>query len=302
MRRCLLFALLILVGCGSAETAGLRDLNGTQLFVREMGSGEPLVFVHGGPLLDHGYFLPHVAPLADEYRLVLYDQRLSGRSAAEVDSGGVSMEAFVGDIEALRVDLGVESVHLVAHSWGSHLAQRYAIAHPDRVKSLILISPMPASAVLWQQENAYVGQMATDGDVRDRDALMATPAFSRFEPGAIEEMMRISFRPQVQDLAVLDSLNLYFPADYAARSQQMGTLAASLSEFDIHADLAGYTGPVLLIYGEIEPGAGIGGPALVEAFPGAEIRTIQDAGHFSFAEQPVAFLEAVRGFLSAASD
>jgi pimeloyl-ACP methyl ester carboxylesterase len=40
----------------------------------------------------------------------------------------------------------------------------------------------------------------------------------------------------------------------------------------------------------------IGGPALVEALAGAELRMIQDAGHFSFAEQPVVFLEAVRDF------
>lgn len=297
MRLLPLLALVLLLGCGPGETAGLRDLNGTQLFVRAMGAGEPVVFVHGGPLLEHGYFLPHVAPLGEDFRLVFYDQRLSGRSAAVVDSGGVTMEAFVRDIEVLRTDLGVEAVNLIAHSWGSHLAQRYAIAHPDRVKSLIMISPMAASAELWQEENAYVSQMATDRDVADREALMATPAFSRFDPAAIEEMMRISFRPQVQDLAVLDRLELYFPGDYADRSQQLGALGASLSEFDLHADLARYTGPTLLIYGEIEPGAGIGGPALVEALPQAELKIIQDAGHFAFAEQPAAFLEAVRGFL-----
>ena len=302
MRRFWLVVLVSLMGCGSADTASLRDLNGTQLFVRTMGEGESVVFIHGGPLLDHGYFLPHVAPLADDYKLVFYDQRLSGRSAAAVDSSGVSMDAFVEDIEALRVDLGVEAIHLVAHSWGGHLAQRYVIAHPERVKSLIMISPMAGSALLWQQENTFLGQMATEGDRQDRAALMATPAFSRFEPAAIEEMMRISFRPQVQDPAMLDSLNLFFPPDYADRSQQLGALGVDLSGYDLHADLARYTGPTMLIYGEIEPGAGIGGPALAEALPGADFLVIQDAGHFSFAEQPTAFLTAVREFLRTAGD
>lgn len=288
-----------LVGCGGASTdpGSLRDLNGTQLFVREMGDGAPLIVVHGGPLLEHGYFLPHLEPLAEDNRLVFYDQRLSGRSAAEADP--VSMDAFVEDIEALRVSIGAEQIHLMAHSWGGHLAMRYAIAHPERLSSLVLVSPMAASSELWQQEEQAMAGMATAADQADRTALMSTPAFSRFEPAAIEELMRISFRPQVRDVASLDALNLYFPADYAQRSQTMSALGPEMMDFDFRPQLAQLDVPTLLVYGEVEVATAIGGAALLEAMPSAELVTIRDAGHFSFAEQPEEFLAAVRGFLGA---
>ena len=56
--------------------------------------------------------------------------------------------------------------------------------------------------------------------------------------------------------------------------------------------------PTLVLYGEDEPGASIGGDAIVEAIPGAERVTIAGTGHFPFVEQPEVFLDAVRTFLA----
>ncbi|NIR44596.1 MAG: hypothetical protein GWN99_09900, partial [Gemmatimonadetes bacterium] len=50
------------------------------LFVRELGSGPPVVVLHGGPGAHHDYLLPHFGRLADEFRLYFYDQRGGGRS------------------------------------------------------------------------------------------------------------------------------------------------------------------------------------------------------------------------------
>ena len=110
------------------------------------GSGEPAIVIHGGPLLDHGYLQPYLAPLGDELELIFYDQRLSGRSDGVVDSASVRLDTFVDDIEALREALGLERVHLIAHSWGGLLAMKYATAHPDRGKVVLLPggSPRPA--------------------------------------------------------------------------------------------------------------------------------------------------------------
>ena len=64
-----------------SPTEGLREINGTKLFVREIGKGEPLIIIHGGPGLNHSYFLPHLDALSKSFKLIYYDQRACGQSA-----------------------------------------------------------------------------------------------------------------------------------------------------------------------------------------------------------------------------
>ncbi|MBO6577094.1 MAG: alpha/beta hydrolase [Rhodothermales bacterium] len=289
---------LAAAGCGPAasDEQGVREVNGTQLFVREMGSGAPVLVVHGGPLMEHGYFLPHLTPLADDFRLVFYDQRMSGRTP--VDSvGGVSMALLLQDMDALRADEGVEQIHVIGHSWGGHLAMRYAMAYPERLRSLVLSNPMAGSRVLWMEEEAELAARASDADRAERQAIMATPAFSRFDPAAIDQLMRVSFRVQFADTARMHGLSMYFPDDYADRSSRFGALFAEMMAYDFHDALGSFEAPTLLVYGEEEPAATIGGVALLEALPNAEIVLVPDAGHFPFIEQPDEWLEAVGGFL-----
>src|SRR5262249_23619322 len=59
---------------------GFVDANGLFLFYKEIGSGPPLVVVHGGPGASHDYFLPYLLPLARHHRVVFIDERGSGRS------------------------------------------------------------------------------------------------------------------------------------------------------------------------------------------------------------------------------
>ena len=79
-------AVVVLTACNESAPrneaqGGLLSLNGTKLYVKTMGSGEPIIVIHGGPVLEHGYLLPHLEPLSRDYRLIFFDQRLSGRSS-----------------------------------------------------------------------------------------------------------------------------------------------------------------------------------------------------------------------------
>jgi len=189
--------------------AGLRSINGTELYVKRMGSGPPVVVVHGGPVLEHGYLLPHLEPLARSYELILFDQRLSGRSAGTVDSASVRLHTFVADIEALRQSLGFERIHLLGHSWGGLLAMRYAIAHTERLSSLILVSPMSASAALWQEEERVLAARMTAADSAERAALLADPGLAERRPEAVRRMLLLSFGLQFHDRSRLAELELY---------------------------------------------------------------------------------------------
>ncbi len=101
-------------------------------------AGKPVIFLHGGPggqtsLASTIFFDPKV------YRVVLLDQRGSGKSEPAAEIRENTSQLLVEDIETLRTHLGIEKWHMVfGGSWGSTLSLLYAETHPDRVGSLVV--------------------------------------------------------------------------------------------------------------------------------------------------------------------
>lgn len=302
----LLAAVLALCACAPPEASvvgpdvvseGLVALNGTEIYVKRMGSGEPVMIIHGGPMLEHGYLLAHLAPLAESHQLVLADQRISGRSAGVVPAESVRIATFVADIEALRLELGLGRVHLMAHSWGGLLALHYALEHGEALRSLILLSPLAASSDLWQKEQQAQGVLVEPADQRARQEILDSEAFAAEAPEAIEALLRLAFKSQFQDARRAADLDLYVPEDYMARSGLLGNMRVDLADYDLHDRLAEIEVPTLLLYGAAEPAVDLGGAALHGGISGSTLIAIEAAGHFPFVEQREAFLDAVQGFL-----
>jgi proline iminopeptidase len=308
--------LFALAGCDGAHSV-LRDapgdtllaVNGTRLWVHvEAGDGAQagspetaMVVVHGGPLLDHGYLVEPLRPLTDLAPLVFYDQRLSGRSdgVGQADDGVpiVSLDLLVDDIEALRAELGLDRIHLLGHSWGSGLAVRYAIAHPDRLGSLVLVSPPAPAFDLAEREGRVQTASLEPADTAGLGALRASPGMAAREPETIEQMLRISFRGQLVDRALAEDLEFEIPDDYAARSRALGAVGPELAGYDLTSELRTLRVPTLVIYGAAETGATVSGPAWEALLPDGRVTSIDGAKHFAFLERPEAFQRVVRGFL-----
>lgn len=253
--------------------------------------------VHGGPLLDHTYLRDHLAPLSDELELVYYDQRLSGRSDGEVDSASVRLDTFVRDLEGVRSGLELGRVHLVGHSWGGLLALKYALEYPERLRSLVLLSPMAPSAELRQREEVAAAGLVEPGDTAGLGELRQSEALAAFEPGAVERALRFSFRSQLHDPEQAEELRFHIPPDYRARSRQFGHLRADLADYDLTDRLDELSVPTLIVFGAEEPGAEIGGRVLRERLPDVTWVTTPEAGHFAFLERPGPFFRVVREFL-----
>lgn len=275
----------------------LQEINGTQLFVRRVGQGEPILVVHGGPVLEHGYLLPHLVPLAESHELIFFDQRLCGRSDGTVDPSSVRVETFVEDIEAVREALGLGRIHLLAHSWGGLLSMRYALTHGENLRSLILLSSMSASSALWQEEEKAQGAKITLGQRMARAELMGSEAFEEERPEAIRDVLLLTFKFQFHDSTKIGGLELFVPDDYGDRARQFNLMREDLMSFDLHEELGSVTVPTLILYGADEPGAEIGGRELHESLPNSRFVVMEEAGHFPFIEQPEAFLGVVREFL-----
>ena len=142
----------VLQSCGENEPQselqdeeGTLSVNGSEIYYNKVGVGEPIIIVHGGPVLDHGYLKSSFKPLTQDYELLYYDQRLSGRSSADVDNEDITLDNFVEDIEGLREEFNYDKIHLMAHSWGGLLAMKYTIKYPSNLSSLILLNSMPAN-------------------------------------------------------------------------------------------------------------------------------------------------------------
>jgi len=110
-----------------------------ELYYEQCGNpqGKPAVFLHGGPgggiSSDYRrYFDPEI------YRVVLFDQRGSGKSTPHASLEDNTTWHLVADIERLREHLGIKTWQVFGGSWGSTLALAYAETHPDRVHQLVL--------------------------------------------------------------------------------------------------------------------------------------------------------------------
>jgi proline iminopeptidase len=123
---------------GMRAREGYIEGAGARIYFKTLGRGVPLLLLHGGPGADHSDFLPALRPLARRCRLVLIDERGSGRSERLEDPKEYTLNRMVRDIERVRQQLGLRQLVVLGHSFGGILAQAYAVAHPKRILGLVL--------------------------------------------------------------------------------------------------------------------------------------------------------------------
>ncbi len=107
------------------------------LFIHEVGSGEPVIVIHGGPGAGHRYMTGIAKGLENQFRFVFYDQRGVGYSFAAREN--ISMPKNVEDLERIRKAYGVEKISIISHSAGTYLAMEYLRTFPQSVKNIVLV-------------------------------------------------------------------------------------------------------------------------------------------------------------------
>jgi proline iminopeptidase len=128
------------------------------LYFEECGNPEgiPVVMLHGGPGGGAGEIMRRFHDPA-VYRIVLFDQRGCGRSTPHAELRENTTWDLVADIERLREHLGIDRWQVFGGSWGSTLALAYAQSHPEHVTALVLrgIFLLRRAELLWfYQEGA----------------------------------------------------------------------------------------------------------------------------------------------------
>ena len=123
-----------------AHDSGFLPVDGRhRIYYEQCGNpqGKPVVILHGGPGAGCSAKMRRFHD-PSRYRIVLFDQRGSGRSTPHADLVDNTTWDLVADIEALREHLGITRWQVFGGSWGSTLALAYAQAHPSRVIELVL--------------------------------------------------------------------------------------------------------------------------------------------------------------------
>jgi non-heme chloroperoxidase len=116
--------------------------DGTQIFYKDWGSGQPIVFHHGWPLSADDWDNQMMFFLGHGYRVIAHDRRGHGRSS-QSDSGN-EMDTYAADMIALAKHLDLKNAIHVGHSTGGGEVARYvARAEPGRVAKAVLIGAVP---------------------------------------------------------------------------------------------------------------------------------------------------------------
>lgn len=273
------------------EEARERTVRGVTLFERRVGSGPPLVLLHGGPGAGHAYLRPGFDRLGRGRTLVYYDQRGGGRSAVGRDVP-VGWQEQVADLDALREAWGLEQLSLCGYSWGGLLAMLYAVAHPARVARLALVSPAPAWRAARERFEADFAARNLAPELQAERAALRESGLRERDPEAFQQrLFELSVVPYFVDRARVRELT---PFRITGRTQQ--EVWASLGDYDLRPALATLHVPAFVLHGREDV---IPYPAAQEAarLLGAEFELLSPCGHCPHVEMPEAFERLVGGWL-----
>ncbi len=123
---------------------GFVNVKGGKVWYKIFGSEKnktPVLLLHGGPGVSSDYLNP-LQKLASDRPVIFYDQLGCGRSDKPNDTSLWNIERFAEEISRLRTELGLDSIHLFSHSWGTMLAAEYISTYPKGIKSIIFAGPI----------------------------------------------------------------------------------------------------------------------------------------------------------------
>lgn len=252
------------------------------LAVTELGNGAPLLFLHG--LLGRARnWLSVGRAMADSHAVQLVDLRNHGASPW---SDAAGYDAMAADVASLIEAAGAAPVTLVGHSMGGKVAMTLALTRPELLRCLVVVDIAP--------------ERYASGYDRYIQAMLAAD----LSPGRRRADVDAGLAAAVPDAAMRAFLiqNLESRDGRLAWQPNLEILLAAMPEimgFPTGLLAGAFAGPVRCLRGERSDYVdGNGEAALRRLFPDAAVATVAGAGHWPHAEQPAAFLAALRAALA----
>lgn len=300
LRTTLVTALLFSILKLAAQNIDSIKYSNGYLYYHDLGKGEPIVLLSGGPGNDCSQLYEMAQKLSNDHRVILLEQRGTGRSIPKpLDSTTVNLSTAVSDVKLLLDKLKLAKATICGHSWGGSLAMYFASAHPDRVKSLILLAPAYLSLgndladdfsnnmlLRWSpQELALLDSLSTK---------IGNQSVTPDELHTFKYTLRV---PYVAKRERLDTLLSKIDVDRNQQTLFYIVNDASRSKIDFRQSLKKLKAPVYIVCGKQDELASVAYELKI-SFPTFNLNWIQDCGHFPMFEQPDEFYDTLETVLA----
>jgi 3-oxoadipate enol-lactonase len=256
--------------------------NGIEIFYEEKGAGDPLLLI-AGFACDHTNWFKMVPLLASQYRVIVFDNRGVGQTSAP--DAPYSIRQMAEDTASLLDAIELSKVHVAGHSMGGQIAQELALAHPQHVRTLMLLA---SCAKLDERGKAVIeswGELPRLVDpvtgLRLSFPWIYTSHFYA-TPGAIERVIEEVFK-----------------SPFPPSKQGIYRQSRAITSCDTSTRLGGIECPTLVVDGTENILGGLPfSEELVHGIRGAKLVVLDKCGHGLPTESPEATAAAMLGFLS----
>jgi proline iminopeptidase len=270
------------------------QINDSQIYIKRLGKGQPMLVMHGGPGLDHTIFRPWLDKLDEQVELIYYDHRGNGRSTRPASMESITHGTWAADADALRTYLGFKKVILFGHSYGGYLAQEYAVRFGQHLAGLILCNTGPAFDYMpIVQANA-----AARGTPDALAALNEVFAQNKNDDSYLRSLwMRIlplyfkHYDPQIG--RAMDEATSYSAAAWNQAK------ANCLPKFNTLGRLKEITAPTLILGGADDWLTPVEQSRRMHAkLPNSELVIFENSGHFLYIEETDKFITTIENWLA----
>jgi pimeloyl-ACP methyl ester carboxylesterase len=256
-------------------------INGVLIHYVELGSGVPLLALHGAGV-DHREIeaaLEAIIP-KEGYRRIYPDLPAMGRSTA---GGLASNEDVVRLLGDFIDELGIDELLLLGHSYGAYLARGLAAQRPDSVLGLAVVCPLGESTGATQEQRAVVEQAAAYDELETDQC----EGFNRYFVVRTPENARRYRDFVVPGIAEVDE----------------DALARIFANWTVDVESAEYAGPTLVVVGRLDSTVGYAsGVELLDAYSHASLAVVEDAGHALMHERPVLLASLINDWLERSTE
>lgn len=277
-------------------TESFLDIPDGRVWIEKIGTGMPLVLIHGGPGVGSDYLSSLMQLNTEGLMLIRYDQLGCGRSRKEFTPSLTQVGRYIEELKLILESCSVNGVHLLGHSWGAVVAIEFALAYPSAVSSLLLASPA-INIPRWCEDarrlrkklplmsQMILSQAEQDGQFEFRETVDAlSELYDRFVNGSRETSEIVS--------AAVNPL-----ANWEVYKKMWGpnelVVNGTLRNYDVTTRLSELEVPVLLTCGRNE----LSTPEALHEYAGRlkrkKVVIFEESAHFPHVTEKDAFSQCV---------
>ena len=247
----------------------------------------PLLLTHGGPGGSSVGLYDALHPLADERPTVFYDQLGSFSSPADLLPEQMTLKRFSEEPLCILNELRIPYAHVFGHSWGGSVMTQFCFDHPDRVKSLLLSSPLLSTQRWIKDCNHLINRIQQElGQSADLEGEFERRHFCRSDQDLNSDALRCERQRSNNKLYQ----QMWGPSEFEHQGM--------LGDLDFFPGFPTLSTPTLLICGEYDTAT----PKTMEDArsaigESAQLAVLKNAGHKTYVDRNQAFIDVVSQYL-----